>query len=421
MQEIFSSIFAGVLLYIIAFFFFFLSVFFFFLKYTSDHDDTYRVNKNITTKKEIINMKTPEKKLKVAWLVLTYGCNNSCQFCYAQSMIHDFRQQGDTWSMPFDFACQTVKELKSLGVNSFHLIGGEPTIYPHLFDLIRYIKQDRKTHVALITNGKRMSDESYVAELLALGVNGIQISLQGPDAKTHNTITGSESFNLSYAALANLAKAKFPQFCVAITVGKYNRDQIDDFIHTMKREIFRGGHRGKIFINFATPSINLKSPDSINGEYALDPREVVEFIQSVHERFPISTHPEIEFSNRVPLCLYPEPLLKQLKKTKRINDGCACGVHYQSIIAIDPRGDILPCTHFAGTRLFNCKTDTNFDRGKFIQGIDQQYPLVSELTRSYPTKKCKGCKEFYRCFGGCLFWWLYFDPQQIINQKKPTL
>ncbi|PKM91737.1 hypothetical protein CVU82_00840 [Candidatus Falkowbacteria bacterium HGW-Falkowbacteria-1] len=365
----------------------------------------------------MIKLRNPLKaQLKIAYLVVTYACNNKCNFCYAQSMLKKFIEGEELVHMPLEFAYQIVSELKSLGVNRFHLIGGEPTVYPYLLDLVRFIKQDPRVYVAIVTNGRKIGDEAYLKDLVDAGVNGFQISIQGADAERHNAVTGSYSFDMTYKALLNLAKLNFPQFSAAITVSKDNCDQIEGFIHTMKKEIFNGGHSGKIFINFAAPSINFNSSTSVNGEYALNPREVVDLILKIDSLFPAELYSEIIFSSRVPICMYPSGSLERLNKNNRMSAGCSCGLHNGNIITIDPRGDVLPCTNFAGTRLFNCRGENNvFDKDSFINGINRYFPKIKELAHSYPSIKCKGCSKIHRCFGACLFWWFYFNPDHFIK------
>lgn len=355
-------------------------------------------------------------RLRVAWIVVTYACNNKCNFCYAQSMVKKFIEGESLLHMPLNFAYQLVDELRKMGIKKFHLIGGEPTVYPYLIDLIEYIKMDKSCYVAVVTNGRKMGDKNYLQELIRAGVDSFQISIQGADAERHNMVTGSCSFDMSYKALLNLAHLKFPKFFSAITVSKDNYDQVEDFIRTMKREIFVGNHSGKIFINFATPSINFDSPGAVNGDYALNPREVADFVVKIDSLFPHDLYPEIVFSSRVPICFYPDDFLDKLVKNERLSSGCSCGVHKSGIVSIDPRGDVLPCTNFAGTKLFNCRdSNGDFDRDSFINGINNYFPKIKEITHSYPSKNCRGCSKFYKCFGACLFWWTYFNPDEYIK------
>ena len=76
------------------------------------------------------------EKFNLAWLVLTYACNNRCRWCYASSnnsylakskTFREERQDG------------TLDLLKDIGIRKITLIGGEPSIYPNLDLLIEKI------------------------------------------------------------------------------------------------------------------------------------------------------------------------------------------------------------------------------------------------------------------------------------------
>lgn len=90
---------------------------------------------------------------------LTYHCNYNCSYCFR----HDQK---------FDPGFSSLEQLKS-AVNhiaelnrpyySFTLTGGEPTIHPHFFDLIKYIHNtlgERVNNVMILSNGSR-NEELY--------------------------------------------------------------------------------------------------------------------------------------------------------------------------------------------------------------------------------------------------------------------
>ncbi len=63
----------------------------------------------------------------------------------------------------------------------FHIMG-EPTLYPHLIDIVSYATE-RGVKTCLTTNGSRL-DEKLLDQLISAGVGEIIISLQTPDEKT---------------------------------------------------------------------------------------------------------------------------------------------------------------------------------------------------------------------------------------------
>ncbi|MCL6297880.1 radical SAM protein [Streptomyces kronopolitis] len=71
--------------------------------------------------------------LKFAWLEVTGFCNESCDHCYADSS-----PQGTHGTMTVEDWKRTIDQLSGMGVTDVQFIGGEPTLYPHLRELINY-------------------------------------------------------------------------------------------------------------------------------------------------------------------------------------------------------------------------------------------------------------------------------------------
>ena len=59
--------------------------------------------------------------------------------------------------MDYQKACDSIDLMHDAGIKQVNLLGGEPTCYPPLLDLIKYCsRNDMET--CLVTNGIRLSD-----------------------------------------------------------------------------------------------------------------------------------------------------------------------------------------------------------------------------------------------------------------------
>ena len=72
----------------------------------------------------------------VAWLNVNQQCNMRCKWCYAEHTHYPSERE-----MSYTLAKEIVNICLELGVSEFVLIGGEPTLWSHLFDIIQYIKE----------------------------------------------------------------------------------------------------------------------------------------------------------------------------------------------------------------------------------------------------------------------------------------
>ncbi|MFF7704270.1 radical SAM protein [Streptomyces lydicus] len=68
-----------------------------------------------------------------AWLEVTGLCNEFCDHCYADSS-----PKGTHGTMTLANWQNTIDQLAEMGTRDVQFIGGEPTLYPHLPELIRH-------------------------------------------------------------------------------------------------------------------------------------------------------------------------------------------------------------------------------------------------------------------------------------------
>ncbi len=112
----------------------------------------------------------------VLWIGQT--CNLRCHFCYFLDKImdknhpeHDFFELDKLKAM-----CKTLVDV--YGNNSVDIQGGEPTIYRHITDLIRYCNEIG-LKPTLITNGQVLANPDRCKQLKDAGVYDLLISVHG--------------------------------------------------------------------------------------------------------------------------------------------------------------------------------------------------------------------------------------------------
>jgi len=101
-------------------------------------------------------------------LLLTDKCNFKCLYC--RGLRKDCRG-----TVPKEKAFEVINLWASMGLKNVRFSGGEPIMYPHLRDVIRYAHDCGIERIAISTNGSANLD--YYLELYALGVNDFSISL----------------------------------------------------------------------------------------------------------------------------------------------------------------------------------------------------------------------------------------------------
>ncbi|MGA2110803.1 MAG: PqqD family peptide modification chaperone [Anaerolineales bacterium] len=115
-------------------------------------------------------------------LALTYGCNNDCAHCY-NARPRDFPEQ-DT-----PFWRRILDRLWEIGIPHVVFTGGEPTLRRDLPELIAYAESLGQI-TGLNTNGRRLHDPRYLAQLVEAGLDHVQITVESHDARIHDRLVG---------------------------------------------------------------------------------------------------------------------------------------------------------------------------------------------------------------------------------------
>jgi MoaA/NifB/PqqE/SkfB family radical SAM enzyme len=134
--------------------------------------------------------------LFLAWQ-LTNGCEAACLACCEES--------GRSWSdeLSRDEALSITRQAINLGIPYVAFGGGEPMSVPHFWDIIEQFAA-ASVAIKLETNGS-LIDGAAALRLHTLGVECIQISIDGATAAMHEKIRPGSSFEKALAAIDRLA------------------------------------------------------------------------------------------------------------------------------------------------------------------------------------------------------------------------
>lgn len=105
--------------------------------------------------------------------------------------------------------------------DAFYISGGEPTLSPHLINIIKKINElFPEKRIICLTNGRRLSYIDYTQELLSLNANlELDISIHGHNPKIHDRITqASSSFIQTISGLRNIFRFKRPEQIIEIRI-----------------------------------------------------------------------------------------------------------------------------------------------------------------------------------------------------------
>ena len=140
-------------------------------------------------------------------------CNFRCSYCYVP----------DRSECRNELSREEIKDIilqaKALGARKIIILGGEPSIYPHLVEMLRFLGREG-LEIEMFTNGSGI--DSDLAAVLAEEKVRVVLKLNSRDEATQDRLAGKKgAFQIINTALATLREAGYPspdQFLAISTV-----------------------------------------------------------------------------------------------------------------------------------------------------------------------------------------------------------
>lgn len=147
--------------------------------------------------------------LRQVFMYLIDSCNLNCVQCLYKL---DMSFQVEKKEIDFEDAVKLISDFREMGAVKLTLMGGEPTLYKKLPELIKKAKELGYEYVRIDTNGMFNPELLEKEEIKML--DEITFSLDGPNKEINDTIRGKNSFDRS---ISNLKRAKELGYNINIT------------------------------------------------------------------------------------------------------------------------------------------------------------------------------------------------------------
>lgn len=146
-------------------------------------------------------------------------CTSDCIFCHANGPEQDI-------VLPLREVCRRILRVRDAGFGSVVLSGGEPTAHPDFLTIAKFVKRSGLS-LGLITNGRALAKDDLVGALLLCGLEYVNVSLHGPDSKTHDGLAGVASFDSALQSIETLAGYRKVFLSVTTVVARPNLSALD--------------------------------------------------------------------------------------------------------------------------------------------------------------------------------------------------
>jgi len=307
---------------------------------------------------------------------VTKACNLRCSHCYADAGKCSSQQ------MSYKKIKSIIKELSTLGVGSIFFTGGEPFIRKDTPDIINYASSLGMS-VYLSSNGTLLTKEN-LNKIKKAKIGLFQISLDGPNSKTHDKIRGVKGvFEKATKSISLASKI------IKKNVGIGTTLMVDNYCNLkalMEKAPKLGADTFALII-----LLNMGRAREMNK---LDAKKTLDAINKMFEGYR-KVKGKINFASNTTL---PPPLIPRDLREKLWDKFCFCSFPYT--LGIDANGDIAPCDGFFSfkeTILGNVKKDK-------IKDVWNKSKIIAKLKKIRPQDLkgvCSKCKYVEFCNGGC--------------------
>jgi radical SAM protein with 4Fe4S-binding SPASM domain len=285
-------------------------------------------------------------------------CNFRCSYCYVDAKVEC------TNELSREEIKDVILQAKELGARKIIILGGEPSVYPHLVEMLHFLGKEG-LEVEMFTNGTGIDEE--LATILAREKVRIALKLNSRDEKIQDQLAGKKgAFKIIGSALASLKKVGYPSkelfLAISTVICRQNIKELPSIWQWLREENIEP------YFEVITPQANALS----NSWLGVEPGELKELFVRLsaidQEKFGRTWEPQ-------------PPLV-----------GNKCMRHQVSCV-VTATGDVMPCVGVT-IPLDNIRRNT-------LASILKNSEVVNNLKnyRQMIKGECRSCEKSAECYG----------------------
>ena len=269
------------------------------------------------------------RKIEYMRVSITDRCDLRCRYCMPEGIEKVSMSQ----ILTYEEIIRICRAASELGISKIKITGGEPFVRLGCTGLMREIKAiDGIEEVTVTTNGQTL--EKYIDELMDIGIDGINISLDTLDPERFEYITGRGELGKTLRAIELAAGSGIKTKINTLLQKEFNEDEIKD--------IAALAFRYRIDVRF----IEMMPVGAADAEAGLSNTEV---LKKLMEIWP-DLEPDGSVHGNGPAVYYRRPGVKGSIGLISAIHGKFC--QYCNRVRMTSQGQLKPCLGFdTGTDL----------------------------------------------------------------------
>ena len=168
-----------------------------------------------------------ERNIDYARISLTDKCNLRCVYCMPEDKVYENNLINHTLS--FNDYKFIINGLSQVGIKKIKFTGGEPLLYPHLIELIKYAHYECNIDdISITTNGIGLNEIAY--ELKRSGLKSVNISLDSLKSYKYKSITRGGNLTDVLKSINRCLELGIKVKINCVVINWFNDDEVYDFI-----------------------------------------------------------------------------------------------------------------------------------------------------------------------------------------------
>ncbi len=298
-------------------------------------------------------------------LALTYLCNNDCTHCYNVKSRNLQELSTKDWK-------KVIDRLWEIGIPHVVFTGGEPTLRQDLVELVEYASTKGQI-TGLNTNGRRLQDKRFVEDLVAAGLDHVQITLESHDPLIHDEMVRHKgAWKETTAGIKNAVESEL-YVMTNSTLLQSNSGSLSELLD--------------LLASFKVPTVGLNSLiHSGRGEKVTSglSDDVLPGLLEIAKKKTSANHQRLIWYTPTQYCHF-DPVLWELGVK-----GCSAALYN---MCVEPDGSVIPCQSYYSPvgNILTSAWESIWNHDLAIQLRER---------RNAPTE-CLLCPVFSECGGGC--------------------
>ncbi len=160
----------------------------------------------------------------LAQIDLTNRCNLQCPVCFASA-----NQAGYLAEPSYEMVVEYLRALRNqhpYPATAIQFTGGEPTLHPDFFRILRTAREMDFSHIQVATNGLKIAERDFAEQAAEAGLHTLYMQFDGLDDAQYAKLRGRPLLDLKMQAIEN-CRATGMKICFVPTIVKtVNDDQV---------------------------------------------------------------------------------------------------------------------------------------------------------------------------------------------------